>query len=60
MAEEMTDHYAANTYVGWDFVHTWGADTDHLYNAGYPYLLAVALVDPVPGDLEVFLALIIR
>ena len=58
--EEMTYPYAANTYAGWDFVHTWGADTDHLYNAGYPYLRAAVLADPVPVDFEVFLPLIIR
>jgi len=60
MAEEMTDPYAAKTYVGWDFVHTWGADSAYQYNAGYPYLRAAVLVDPVPVDLEVFLPLIIR
>ena len=35
---EMTYPYAANTYTGWDLVHTWGADSDYLYNDGYPYL----------------------
>ena len=40
--DEMTYPYAANTYVDWDFVHTWRADTDHMNNAGYPYLQIIS------------------
>ena len=36
--DEMTYPYAANTYVGWDFVGIWGEDVDGSINAGYPYL----------------------
>ncbi len=58
--DQMTYPYAANTYVGWDFVYTWGADSDYLYNAGYPYLRVAVLVDPVPVDFEIYLPLIMR
>ncbi len=56
----MTYPYAANTYVGWDFVHTCGEDTVYLYKAGYPYLRAAVSIDPVLVDFEIFLPLIIR
>ena len=59
--DEMTYPYAANTYVGWDFVHIWGADSDHLYNAGYPFLQSINVgisvieeieqLDPMEADL---------
>ena len=58
--DEMTYPYAANTYVGWDFAHTWGADTAYLYNAGYPYLRAAVLDDVVPVGFDIFLPLIVR
>lgn len=36
--DEMTFPYANNTYVDWDFVEIWSADTDHTHNNGYPFL----------------------
>ena len=60
--EEMTYPYAANTYAGWDFVSTWGADSDHLYNDGYPFLQSINIgisiieeteqLDPIDPDLD--------
>ena len=47
--------YAVNTDLVWDFVNTWGADAEYLYNAGYPYLRG-ALSD----DFEIILPLIVR
>lgn len=35
---QMTYPYDENTYIGWDFNEIWQPDTDHLINAGYPFL----------------------
>jgi len=35
---EMTYPYAANTYVGWDFIEIWAPDENYDFNDGYPYL----------------------
>ena len=39
--DEMTYRHAKNTYVGWDFVAVWVADTNYKVNKGYPHLLVL-------------------
>jgi hypothetical protein len=48
---EMTFPYASNTYVDWDFLTTWCADTDHTINSGYPYL-SESIVVSVPSHIN--------
>ena len=45
---EMTFPFAANTYVGWDFIDTWHSDSTGNQNSGYPYLgtIPTAIADP--------------
>ena len=35
--DEMSYPYAVNTYVNWDFIGIWKADTEYSMNNGYPY-----------------------
>lgn len=34
---DMTYPYSDSTYVNWDFTNIWKADTQSLYNSGYPF-----------------------
>ncbi len=42
--DEMSYPYAVNTYVNWDFIEIWKADTDYIENNGYPYHLWKPLI----------------
>ncbi len=44
---DMTYPYSDSTFVDWDFSTIWIADTNHLYNGGYPYLY-YAPIEPPP------------
>ncbi len=51
---EMTYPHSADTYVGWDFMKTWAADSEHLMNDGYPYLM---ILHPADGNKDFRLAM---
>jgi len=45
--DEMTYPHAINTYVNWDFINVWGADSTGTISNGYPYLRIFNMPDTV-------------
>lgn len=40
---DMVYPHEENTYMNWDFVKLWSADTNHQFNYGYPYLTDITV-----------------